>query len=88
MAEGFCVIWPVAGSRPTAPGRIPSDISRHRAKHRSELTGRGFDYVIMSGTGRETFAATCLLRWSFKLSFEDPAAVTGTEEARLILFGR
>ncbi len=65
------------------------DISGHRSKHLDEFRGTEFRYVI---TVCDNAAATCpvfpgpaeRIHWSF----EDPAAVEGSEEERLAAFRR
>jgi arsenate reductase (thioredoxin) len=65
------------------------DISGHRSKSVDEFAGQTFDCVItVCDNARDNcpiFAGgTVRLHWSF----EDPAAVEGTEEERLIAFRR
>ncbi len=65
------------------------DISRHRSKEASEFDGQRFDTVItVCDNARETcpvfFGGAEVLHHSF----EDPAAVEGTEEQRLAAFRR
>lgn len=63
------------------------DISGHRSKNLSEFLGQRFDYVITvcdrakDACPRWPHTAT-VLHWSF----EDPAAETGSEEARRTTF--
>ena len=65
------------------------DLSSHRSKSAAEFAGVPFDYVVtVCDNAREAcpvfpFGAT-RLHWSF----EDPAAVEGTPEARLAAFRR
>jgi arsenate reductase len=63
------------------------DISGHRSKHVDEFDGRKFDYVLtVCDNAREAcpvfFGAAARLHHSF----EDPAALTGSEEDRLARF--
>lgn len=66
---------------------IGIDISRHRSKSVNEFTGQTFDYII---TVCDNAAENCpvfpgkaeRIHWSF----DDPAAVTGTDDERLAAF--
>lgn len=65
------------------------DISGHRSKSVNEFEGQAFDYVVtVCDNARDNCpvfpAGTARIHWSF----EDPAAVTGTEEERLSEFRR
>ncbi len=65
------------------------DISGHRSKSVQEFDGQKFDYVItVCDSAREScpvfFGATTRLHHSF----DDPAALSGSEEERLALFRR
>jgi arsenate reductase len=66
------------------------DISRHRSKSVKEFDGQRFDYVItVCDSAREScpisfFGGAELLHQSF----DDPAALNGSQEERLILFRR
>jgi arsenate reductase len=65
------------------------DLSGHRSKHVSEFDGQPFDYVItVCDNAKEScplFPGTVKrIHWSF----EDPAAVEGTEAERLAAFRR
>lgn len=65
------------------------DISSHRSKSVDEFRGQSFDYVVtVCDNARDACPAfpggTVRLHWSF----EDPAAVQGTEEERLAAFRR
>ena len=70
-----------------AMGEIGIDITSHRSKSVDEFSDQEFDYVI---TVCDNAAERCpvfpgraqRLHWSF----EDPAAVEGTDEARLASF--
>jgi len=78
--------------RPEAIGvmkEIGIDISAHRSKSVDEFAGQSFDYVVtVCDNARDTCpvfpAGTARLHWSF----EDPAAVEGSEETRLDAFRR
>ena len=84
-----------AGTRPTpvrpeaiaALAEFGVDISGHRSKSVEEFARRPFDYVItVCDNANESCpafaAATRRLHWSF----EDPAAVAGSDEQRLAAF--
>ena len=65
------------------------DISGHRSKSVNEFEGQAFDYVVtVCDNARDNCpvfpAGTERIHWSF----EDPAAVQGTEEERLAAFRR
>lgn len=65
------------------------DISHHRSKSVSEFTGQEFDYVITvcdhANENCPVFPGrTKRIHWSF----DDPAAASGSEEARLDVFRR
>jgi arsenate reductase len=65
------------------------DISGHRSKSVDEFEGQAFDYVVtVCDNARDTCpvfpAGAERIHWSF----EDPAAVQGTEEERLSAFRR
>jgi len=66
---------------------IDIDISRHRSKSVSEFSGVAMDYVVtVCDNARDSCpvfpAGTERIHWSF----EDPAAVQGSEEERLSAF--
>ncbi len=68
---------------------IGIDISAHRSKSVDEFTGQDFDYVVTAcDNARDACpvfpARTERIHWSF----EDPAAVEGSEEERLAAFRR
>jgi arsenate reductase (thioredoxin) len=86
-----------AGTKPSivrpkaiaAMQEIGIDISGHRSKSVDEFAGQHFDYVItVCDNAREAcpvfFGAVKRLHHSF----EDPAALEGTESERLALFAR
>lgn len=65
------------------------DISRHRSKSVGEFAGQSFDYVLtVCDNAREScpFFPGAAVR--IHHSFEDPAALQGSEEERLALFRR
>jgi arsenate reductase len=86
-----------AGTRPSSVrpeaiavmAELGIDISSHRSKSVAQFDGEKFDYVItVCDSARESCpvffgAATRLHR-----SFDDPAAVTGSEVDRLVVFRR
>ncbi len=91
--------WEVhsAGTRPSlvrpeaiaAMREIGIDISAHRSKSVDEFTGQKFDYVVtVCDNARDACPvfpdALARLHWSF----EDPAAVEGSEESRMASFRR
>jgi arsenate reductase len=68
---------------------IGIDISAHRSKSLDEFAGQPFDYVVtVCDSARDQCPvfpnATQRIHWSL----EDPAAVQGSEEARLAAFRR
>ncbi len=68
---------------------IGIDISGHRSKSVVEFSGRSFDYVVtVCDNARDNcpvFPASCeRIHWSF----EDPAAVQGSDQERLAAFRR
>jgi len=86
-----------AGTRPTSVRReaiavmreLGIDISGHRSKPVDEFAGQTFDYVVtVCDNARDTCpifpGAIERLHWSF----EDPAAVEGSETERLAAFRR
>ena len=86
-----------AGTKPSlvrpeaiaAMQEIGIDISGHRSKSVDEFTGQQFDYVVtVCDNARDVCpvfpAGTERIHWSF----EDPAAVEGSEEVRLSAFRR
>jgi arsenate reductase len=86
-----------AGTKPSsvrpeaiaAMREIGVDISTQRSKSVDEYSGHSFDYVVtVCDNARDNCpvfpAGTARLHWSF----EDPAAVEGSEEQRLAAFRR
>ena|ERR1035437_6874561 len=70
-------------------GEIGIDISGHRSKSVDEFSGRSIDYVVtVCDNARDNCpvfpAGAERLHWSF----EDPAAVQGSEQERLVAFRR
>lgn len=63
------------------------DISGHRSKHVDEFSGQTFDYVLtVCDNAREScpvFPGTTVM---IHHSFVDPAALTGSEQERLMAF--
>jgi arsenate reductase len=65
------------------------DISSHRSKHVSEFEGQDFDYVItVCDKARESCPVFFGKAAKLHHGFEDPAALSGSEQERLALFGR
>ena len=65
------------------------DISGHRSKNVAEFEGQDFDYVItVCDNARETCPVFFGKARKLHQDFEDPAAVTGSEEQRLASFRR
>ncbi len=86
-----------AGTRPSTVrpeaidvlAELGIDISGHRSKHVDEFLGQPFDYLItVCDNAKEACpvfpAQTRRIHWSF----EDPAAVSGDQQARLAAFRR
>ena len=65
------------------------DISGHRSKHVDEFEGQHFDYVItVCDHAKESCPVFFGAAKRLHHSFEDPAAVIGSEEERLAVFRR
>jgi arsenate reductase len=65
------------------------DISGHRSKHVDEFQGQKFDYVItVCDNAKESCPVFFSAAQRLHHSFEDPAALSGSEEERLALFRR
>lgn len=65
------------------------DISGHRSKHVDEFDGQQFDYVItVCDNARETCPVFFGKAQKLHHDFEDPAAVTGCAQQRLVVFRR
>jgi len=103
MAEGLlrhdAPGWDVesAGTRPSsvkpeaiaAMREVGIDISGHRSKSVAEFEGQRFDLVItVCDNARETCPVFFGAAERLHRSFEDPAAVEGSEEVRLAAFRR
>ena len=65
------------------------DISHHRSKHVDELAGQRFDYLLtVCDNARENCPVFSAATIRLHRSFEDPAALEGSEAERLALFRR
>jgi arsenate reductase len=65
------------------------DISEHRSKNVSEFEGQHFDYLItVCDNARETCPVFFGAAQKLHHNFEDPAALTGSQEERLAGFRR
>lgn len=65
------------------------DISGHRSKHVDEFQGKHFDYVItVCDNAKESCPVFFSAAKRLHHSFEDPAALQGSDEERLSLFRR
>ena len=65
------------------------DLSGHRSKHVDEFAGQPFDYVLtVCDNARESCPVFPAATRTMHHSFDDPAALQGTEEERLSLFRR
>jgi arsenate reductase len=65
------------------------DITGHRSKHVDEFAGQQFDYVItVCDNAREICPVFFGKAEKLHRDFEDPAAATGSEEQRLVVFRR
>ena len=63
------------------------DITSHRSKHVDEFAGRDFDYVLtVCDNAKETCPVFFGRATRLHYSFNDPAAVEGSEERRLAAF--
>jgi arsenate reductase len=84
----------------TKPGRVRPEaiavmkelgvnISGHRSKHVDEFEGQQFDYVItVCDNARETCPVFFGKAQKLHRDFEDPAAITGSEQERIAVFRR
>jgi arsenate reductase len=86
-----------AGTKPShvrseaiaAMNEIGIDISGHRSKSVDEFTGQQFDYVLtVCDNAKETCPIFPSQTTRIHRSFEDPAALQGSEEERLAAFRR
>ena len=65
------------------------DIDSQRSKHVDEFEGRKFDYVItVCDNARESCPVFFGEAKRLHHDFDDPAALNGSEEARMLLFRR
>ncbi len=65
------------------------DISGHRSKHVDEFAGQTFDYVLtVCDNAKESCPVLPIQTRQLHRSFEDPAAVQGSEEDRMAAFRR
>jgi len=65
------------------------DISGHRSKHVDEFEGQRFDYVItVCDNARESCPVFSGSAERLHHSFDDPAALDGSEKERLAMFRR
>jgi arsenate reductase len=65
------------------------DLTGHRSKSVDEFTGQFFDYVVtVCDNARDNCPVFPSNATRIHWSFEDPAAVEGTEEVRLAAFRR
>jgi arsenate reductase len=65
------------------------DISGQRSKHVDEFTGRQFDCVItVCDNARESCPVFFGVAKRLHRNFDDPSALSGSEEARMTLFRR
>ena len=65
------------------------DISAHRSKHVDEFAGQSFDYVLtVCDHARESCPLFAGGTMRMHHSFDDPAAVEGSDEERLSAFRR
>jgi arsenate reductase len=63
------------------------DITSHRSKHVDEFEGKGFDYVLtVCDNAKESCPVFFGKATRLHRSFNDPAAVEGTDEKRLGAF--
>jgi len=68
---------------------IGIDISRHRSKHVDEFAGQTFDYVLtVCDNAKESCPVYPVGTKQVHQSFEDPAAVRGSEAERMDAFRR
>jgi arsenate reductase len=102
MAEGLLrhdagdhFIVESAGTKPSAVRpeaitvmkEVGIDITSHRSKHVDEFVGQDFDYVLtVCDNAKESCPVFFGRATRLHHSFDDPAAVEGTEEKRLGAF--
>jgi arsenate reductase len=72
-----------------AMNELGIDISGHRSKHVDEFAGQAFDYIItVCDNAKETCPVFFGSATQLHHSFDDPAALNGSEPERLALFRR
>jgi arsenate reductase len=65
------------------------DITAHRSKHVDEFAGQDFDYVLtVCDNAKENCPVFFSKATRLHYTFNDPAAVEGSEEERLAAFRR
>lgn len=70
-------------------GELGIDLSGHRSKNVSEFDGQAFDYVLtVCDNARENCPIFPAAAKQIHHSFDDPAAVEGSEAERLAVFRR
>jgi len=70
-------------------GELGIDLTGHRSKHVDEFVGQPFDYVLtVCDNAKESCPVFPGQTIAIHHSFEDPAALWGSEEERLKLFRR
>ena len=73
----------------TVMQEVGVDISGHRSKNVDEFVGQEFDYVItVCDNAREACPVFFGAAQKLHHDFEDPAAVAGSDEERLVVFRR
>jgi arsenate reductase (thioredoxin) len=73
----------------TAMRELGIDISGHRSKSVDEFTGQRFDYILtVCDNAKESCPISPNQTVTIHHNFEDPAALQGSEEERLMLFRR
>src|SRR5579871_577526 len=73
----------------TVMSEIGIDISGNRSKHVDEFAGQAFDYVLtVCDHAKESCPIYPGLKNRYHHSFEDPAALQGSEEENLAAFRR
>jgi arsenate reductase len=80
---------PVRPEAIAAMRELGIDISAHRSKHVDEFEGQTFDYVItVCDNAKETCPVFFGSAVRLHHSFDDPAALKGSNEERLTVFRR
>ncbi|MDQ6933408.1 MAG: arsenate reductase ArsC [Candidatus Eremiobacteraeota bacterium] len=73
----------------TVMKEIGVDISSHRSKSVDEFSGQNFDYVLtVCDNAKESCPLFAGKTVTIHHNFEDPAAVQGSEEERIVVFRR